>query len=223
MCFAEAAFQWHHVGAVHTGLGLFCNSCGTAWFGFGDFRRFRQWEGANELSLGGYELPETLQELGFHPRAQGQGWRGKRGEKSSAQLQTHAHLLSPCPEGPDKLVSPWPSFHQPAQDRLKALSELETLIQLQALRSSARWTTGCLIKVRNIIILQKNQFSLIILLFLLVLLVAIDLGSSKQAWSPCTWITRSVLGTSVSVCSAVCGLVYPVQNRHIKNYYCLIV
>lgn len=39
------------------------------------------WEAANGLSAGGYGLPETLLRVGkrhrFHPRAQGQSWRGK--------------------------------------------------------------------------------------------------------------------------------------------------
>lgn len=134
----------------------------------------------------GYELPETVLRMGkrrgFHPRVQGQSLREKKWKKSSDQLQTDTHLLSPCPEGPDKLVSLWQALLHTSQLRThwRHLSELEALIQLQALGSSGRWTTGALIKVRDIPILQRNQFSLIILLFFLVLLVAIDLGSSKR-------------------------------------------
>lgn len=75
----------------------------------------------------GYGLPEIVLRMGkrrgFHPRVQGQSWRGKKVEKklwSAADRHTSAF---PMPWGARQagfsLASP-PS-HQPAQDTLKAL------------------------------------------------------------------------------------------------------
>lgn len=99
-----------------------------------------QWEAANGLSAGGYGLPETLLRVGkrhrFHPRAQGQSWRGKTvGGQSSAQLQADTDELSHALGGQTSwFLCASPPAQQPAQDTLQA--ELEAVIQLQALGSS---------------------------------------------------------------------------------------
>lgn len=86
-----------------------------------------QWECANGLPPGGCELPETLLRMGkrqgFHPRAQGQSWRGKKwGKKLCWAADTYKSAFSMSwgarPGGVSLANPPSP---QAAQDTLKAL------------------------------------------------------------------------------------------------------
>lgn len=144
------------------------------------------WGGLMGFLQVGYKLAETLLRIGkrhgVHPRVQGQSWRGKNWKKK---------LWSAADRYPSAFPMRWvarqagfslanPLHTRQLRTHWRHLSELEALTQLQAPGPSGRWTTGVLIRVRDVPIFQKNQFSLIILLFLLVLLMAVDLGSSKQ-------------------------------------------
>lgn len=226
MCFAEAAFQWHRAGAAHTGLELFCRGCGAAWCGFGGSRVSRSagicWWASSRGMWTPWGPAQDGQEVGFHPRAQGQGWREEKLEKSSAQLPDR-HLLSPCPEGPDKLVSLWQALLHTSQlrTRWRHLSELEALMQLQAPGSSGRWTSEGLIRVRDAPILQRNQFSLIIPLLLLALLVATHLGSSKQTQSPCAWATKAACAENF--CVSVLSCLWPALPCTKQTYQKLLL